>query len=186
MSDEDKSQLRVADLCAGCGVIGLELLFHQSEIRSVDFIEIQDVYRSHFETNLLMAPQSAQARKLQWCELNYQSLIGDDAWRGRYDLVICNPPYFDSNQGRLPPDTFKSRCRFFLDASFRDLLRCIEWITAPGGQAFVLIRGLHDHGVEWQKRQLDLGEVWGTRGQAVAEIRGTAVHRYRAEDVGAD
>jgi tRNA1(Val) A37 N6-methylase TrmN6 len=183
MTAEEKSQLRVADLCAGCGVIGLELVFHQSEIRTVDFIEVQDVDRSHVEANSVTVPASTEGRQLQWCEMNYQNLIGHETWRGRYDLVLCNPPYFEPHQGRRPPDTFKSRCRFFLDASFRDLLRCIEWITAPGGQAIVLIRGLQDHGVAWQQRQLDLGEIWGTRGQGVAEIRGTTVYRYQADAI---
>jgi tRNA1Val (adenine37-N6)-methyltransferase len=179
----DHTKLRVLDLCAGCGVIGFELLFHLPEIRQIDFIEIQEVYRDHFAVNLRNVSDSLPrpSRDLRWVEANYTELTGAVAWRGRYDLVLCNPPYFEPQQGRRPPNNFKSRCRFFLDASFRDLLRSIKWITAPGGQAYVLIRDLHDHPHTQHMRRIELGEIWGAQGQAVAQIRGTSIYRYQAD-----
>ncbi|HAU1291084.1 TPA: SAM-dependent methyltransferase, partial [Legionella pneumophila] len=40
----DLGSLRVLDLCAGCGIIGIELSWHLQAIRQIDFIEIQDIY----------------------------------------------------------------------------------------------------------------------------------------------
>ena len=42
-SREDLASLRVLDLCAGCGVIGIELSWYLPLLKKIDFVEIQDV-----------------------------------------------------------------------------------------------------------------------------------------------
>ena len=51
--DKDLSSLQGLDLCAGCGVIGLDFLYHcwhetGQTVKSFDFIEVQAVYKDHF------------------------------------------------------------------------------------------------------------------------------------------
>jgi len=50
---------RILDLCAGCGVIGIDLLFHINKEKlklplELDFIEIQNIYFPHFQKNLAL------------------------------------------------------------------------------------------------------------------------------------
>jgi len=40
---------KILDLCAGCGIIGLELTLHLGVLLKVDFLKYQDVYRSYFK-----------------------------------------------------------------------------------------------------------------------------------------
>ena len=46
---------QILDLCAGSGVVGMDLLFHQLKESSfegeIDFLEIQAIYKNHFEKN---------------------------------------------------------------------------------------------------------------------------------------
>lgn len=149
---------RVMDLCSGCGIIGLDFLFHLRTEgltfpQAVDFVDVQDIYASHFALNrdrffalrgfvALDKPLSsneAWAPELNFRGANYSDLCGAD-YTGRYDLVLCNPPYFFKDSGKLSPSKFKNRCRFFLDSDLSTLVSAIANVLAPSGRAFVLSR----------------------------------------------
>ena len=183
-----RGPLRVLDLCAGCGVVGLELAklawLDSSIDISVDFNEVQEVYRPHFERNCEWIKNSVSANavgvaardghlKFQWLPGNYESLLVDE-FVGTYDLVVSNPPYFDETQGRLPPSDFKARCRFFLDSDFATLWRVACHVLKPSGKALVLVRDLGDHGLD---RRVVLDEVLKKRGTwtECPTIRGTGL-----------
>lgn len=84
--NEFKNSLRILDLCSGCGVIGLDFVFHilkeqTSDLNTpvsleVDFLEIQDVYRPHFEKNVesLGSLFSLSKTKLSFLNTNYENL----------------------------------------------------------------------------------------------------------------
>lgn len=148
MAGQDISSWRGLDLCSGCGVIGLDFVFHtrkerSSEPRSFDFMEVQEVYQSHFQKNVAML--GAGHCEMNFLNLNYQALLQEE-FKNKYDLILCNPPYFRAGQGKMSPSEFKNRCRFFLDADFESLVLGIENALAPGGEAYLLLRDLGDHG----------------------------------------
>lgn len=137
-------ELRVLDLCSGCGIVGLDFLFHAREAGGpvpvhTDFLDVQDVYREHFERNV----QSSGFKDLhlKFNVLNYTSVAPET-----YDLILCNPPYFRRGQGRLSPQSFKSRCRFFLDASSTELWSAAAKALKPRGRAYLLVKEGSDHG----------------------------------------
>lgn len=167
---EKLKSYRVLDLCAGVGVMGLELSFYLPQIAEFHFVEVQSIYRSYFCENLKRRARSDWA--VYFHEMNYEKLIADPKWRGQFDLVLCNPPYFVPGQGLLSPSEFKNRCRFFLDSSFEKLVQAIAWVLKPQGEAYVLIRDLKDHGLSHlqtllpeTQRHLKISKV--------ADIRGT-------------
>jgi len=132
------TQTRVLDLCAGCGIVGMDFLFHcQSELGYTpsicDFLELQEEYASHFEINkrnlhhISCLMQFFQTNHIHFCD-------------GSYDLILCNPPYFQPGDGKLSPNEFKNRCRFFLDGSQEDLFQTIKRLLVPSGKALVLMR----------------------------------------------
>jgi tRNA1Val (adenine37-N6)-methyltransferase len=141
----DLENLRVLDLCAGCGVIGIELLWHLQAIRQIDFIEIQDIYTECFQHN--MKQVNRPEVRYHWHVLNYDELHAKK-WECSYDLIISNPPYFHPGHGMLSPSKFKNRCRFYLDSSFQSYIRALENSLAPQGKAYFLLRPLAHHGLD--------------------------------------
>ncbi|MFM6928274.1 MAG: methyltransferase [Bdellovibrio sp.] len=173
--DKNLAELKGLDLCAGCGVIGLEFLFHCRKEHSTvphrfDFLEVQaETYRPHFEKNVVsLGPIATQ---IGFKAQNYADLLNVSS-EDQYDLILCNPPYFHVGQGTLSPSSFKNRCRFFLDADFTTLLKGIEHALKPGGRAYILLREQSQHGwsaldeaikvVSPQIKMKSLGDIRGT------------------------
>ncbi len=174
MTSEEIQNMRGLDLCSGCGIIGLDFLFHcQKEWgmvpTSFDFLEVQDVYRPHFAENV--ARLGAVKTKIQFVNRNYTCLQEPD-FKEKYDLILCNPPYFFANKGTLSPSEFKNRCRFFMDSGFTELLIGISASLAPQGKAYLLLRDLSEHG--WHSLE-EAGTILkdSMRIELLGDIRGT-------------
>lgn len=152
LQPEEISKLEVLDICAGCGVIGMDLLFHAMtnygcSPLSIDFVEVQECYLPHFQENenRLRTELQPFSTKLRFVNKNYSELLTDE-FRDRYSLIIGNPPYFFPEWGRLSPSAFKNRCRFFIDSDFATLIESVVHGLAPNGRAFLLLRDLPEHG----------------------------------------
>lgn len=169
---------RLLDLCAGCGIIGLDLLLHMERENMVlpeaaDFAEVQTVYLEHWKRNV--AELGALLKKLpafDYLTINYRDLQAADL----YDLIVCNPPYFRMGQGRLSPSDFKNRCRFFMDAGFPELLKSLTRNLSPDGAAYVLLRPLDQHGIS-------LGDEIRNSApelvyQTLTPVRGTSLYKF--------
>ena len=164
------------DLCAGSGVIGLDLLFHlragnRKTPLDFDFLEVQHQYREHFEENVHRL--GLVQTKIQFINGNYADkniLLRADA----YDLIVCNPPYFSTDQGKLPASELKLRSRFFIDSDLESLFGFIENRLSSTGIAFVLIRNQleHKHDQLSAVQELCKGKL---RLQVMDDVRGTDV-----------
>ncbi|RUR07612.1 methyltransferase [Legionella sp. km772] len=144
-SHSDLGSLRVLDLCAGCGVIGIELSWRLRALRQIDFVEIQSIYTDYFFQNL--AEVNRPELELRWHVLNYDALHAKN-WQGRFDLIVSNPPYFQPGHGILSPSNFKNRCRFYLDSSFENYIAALANSLANKGKAYFLLRSLKQHGYD--------------------------------------
>lgn len=167
LREEIKPDWRVLDLCAGSGIIGMDFLFHcRQELGQTpsrcDFLEVQDVYRPHFATNIerLNLPDT----EMRFLHQNYNQPLSD-----QYDLILCNPPYFDPREGKPSPSQFKNRCRFFIDATQADLIHAIAAALTARGRAYVLTRSTNP------PQSPDLN------GLRVGDIRGTPLIRYQRQ-----
>ena len=170
---------KVLDLCAGCGIIGLELSLHAKCLMNIDFLEVQEIYRPFFEKNIVMIYPNAETDQFRFLNLNYQSLLRAE-FENSYDLIVSNPPYFFQGEGILSPNNFKNRCRFFLDSDFETLIEAIVFSLKPKSSAYLLVRsGIH-HG---RSPLNEMMNILGSRGSAkvVDNIRGTDIVQIRKE-----
>jgi tRNA1Val (adenine37-N6)-methyltransferase len=168
----DPAALRVLDLCAGCGVIGIELSWFRRELRQIDFIEVQDIYTRYFQENKAIV--NRPELKLGWHILNYDTLL-EKNWEAQFNLIVSNPPYFQPNQGMLSPSIFKSRCRFFLDSTFENYILALANSLASSGEAYFLLRPLKQHNCDLFFDAENLLKNTAVSIQKVAQIRGTDI-----------
>lgn len=133
---------KMLDLCAGCGIVGMDLLFHQlkeSEFSGeIDFLEIQSIYKSHFEENQKSLQKCFPSHnlKLNWIQKNYAEIKEFK----KYDLILSNPPYFLKGNGMLSDNEFKNRCRFFLDSGWVEMLIFMKNSLKENGKSYFLVR----------------------------------------------
>lgn len=168
-SKSNFSQFQILDLCAGCGVMGFELSYHIPEIRNIDFLDVQEIYKEHFEKNKKIV--NRPELNVHFLHMNYEKLK-QEQFEKKYDVIICNPPYFQAEHGKLSPSEFKNRCRFFIDSTFTQLIESILFVIRTNGKAFILIRPLTDH------KQSLLSELISMlpknyTAQKIADVRGT-------------
>jgi tRNA1Val (adenine37-N6)-methyltransferase len=171
-SRTDLGALRVLDLCAGCGVIGLELSWYRRELRQFDFMEIQEIYTPYFQENAALV--NRPELELHWHLLNYDVLL-EKNWENKYDLILSNPPYFHAGHGMLSPSAFKNRCRFFLDSTFANFILALANALNPGGEAYFLLRPLQQHGYDVFAEIETLLQDRDISVKKIAAIRGTDI-----------
>ena len=107
----------VLDLCAGCAVVGIEFSLSKT-VQFIDFIEQQEEFIPHINKNLLNHNiQNANVYNLDFSKCNDYK---------KYDLILMNPPYFDSAAHRASPNAKKNKCRLITKEKAKQLLQSIE------------------------------------------------------------
>jgi tRNA1(Val) A37 N6-methylase TrmN6 len=173
-------KLRVLDLCCGCGVLGFELHYWIAEkIESAVFADVQKKYESYFETNRKIT--GTADKPFQFCCINYCDIPQLSEFSERFNLILCNPPYFRRENGSVGISDFRNRCHFLLDGSFSELCSAIFHCLAPRGQAYVLLKDLSVQGIDQLKElQKSAGEKFECT--EICRVRGTPVVRIQRTD----
>lgn len=135
------------DIGAGCGIIGLDLLFHLRAAgiglpKHFDFLEVQMAYHTHFQNNV--SSLGPVLTRCQFINDNYAH-VSNPSLASAYDLIVCNPPYFSKDNGKLPPRDLKLRSRFFIDSDLPTLINFVYQKLSHTGSAFILIRNQLEH-----------------------------------------
>ena len=127
--------MRVCDLGAGIGLLGLLLLAREPSLQ-VTNVELQahavDLARRSSEENGF----AAQITCLQADLRDAQQLPR----AGSFDLVVANPPYFDPRSGALPPDPGRRAARAETSCTLADICAAASRLLRWGGQFCLVFR----------------------------------------------
>lgn len=174
LGDTNLENRRALDICSGSGIVGMDFLFHrreagQSTPASFDFLEIQEDYRPHFKENIQRL--GPIATEFHFVNRNYNDLQTSEFFEA-YDLILSNPPYFFTWQGKLSPSEFKNRCRFFIDSDLKQLLLGIAYSLKKTGVSYLLLRDLPEHGwnVMAEAEKICVGKL---NVEVLGDVRGT-------------
>ncbi|MFO0940544.1 MAG: methyltransferase [Pirellulales bacterium] len=119
----------VLDIGTGTGLLSLMLAQRNADIE-VEAIELDEAAAGQAQENAFASPWK-----------NRDELIHADArtydFRKRYDMAICNPPFYSNS---LLGDTeSRNHARHTIALSHPELLRVLDRVLAPDGYASILL-----------------------------------------------
>lgn len=119
-----KAHEKVADFCAGSGIVGLHFLA-TNEIESLTFVEAQSELATLCRENVALNNLSAEV-----VERKVQDL--DSSYAGKFSLILCNPPY--EKAGFSNRDDKKAICRKEILLTFPELAKSASKCLKYGGR----------------------------------------------------
>lgn len=129
---KEKKHLKVLDLAAGCGVVGLEFSFVHGSVQSLDAVELQQDFIPYLEKNF--ESFFKEDRQIIHKDLK------DFRPQREYDIVLCNPPYYLDSESRVSKDLRKQKCHFLSQKSRDLLLEKMNFLSQAGSDVFFLGR----------------------------------------------
>lgn len=123
----------ILDLCAGCGVIGLELCQNLNHLITLDFVDVLS------ENNELITENIKLFSKNNITTNIYTSSIGEFNPSCKYDLIVCNPPYFTQGNGKESSNYNRQVSRTFMIDSPEVLILKAKSVLAKNGKFYFLI-----------------------------------------------
>lgn len=157
--------LRVCDLGSGTGLLGLLLLQRQGDL-NVTGVELHPRAAALMER---AAAENGLAGRLTACRGDLRE-IRSLLPAGRFDLAVCNPPYYPAESGKLPREAAVQNARAETACTLEDVCRTAAYLLRWGGSLCL---------VHKPERLTDL--LWALRGAALEPKRLRAVCR-RAGD----
>ncbi len=115
----------VLDLGTGCGVVAL-LIKHHRPAWQVEAVELQPALAQ-------LAAQNALRNGLEVAVHQGDLRQPPAGWRGRWKLVVSNPPYFDAESGHVSEMGERALARHDATARPEDLARSLRFLLADDG-----------------------------------------------------
>ena len=128
-----KPGLRVCDLGSGTGLLGLLLLQRQRQL-TVTGVELLGEAVALAEQ---AAVRNGLADRLSFLQGDLRT-IRELLPAGRFDLVVCNPPYYLAGAGKLPESASLRTARSEAGCTLEDVCAAGAWLLRWGG-AFCLV-----------------------------------------------
>lgn len=125
---------RVLDLGCGCGVIPLIICYRHPEIMKIFGIEIQDELSGFARLN---AVENSMDQKICILDKDLKTLLPKETG-GPVDLIVCNPPHFAANSGRINPDSQRAIARHEIAVTLSDITAAASRMLKPAGRLTVI------------------------------------------------
>ena len=123
-----KAGLRVCDLGCGTGLLGLLLLQRQSSL-TVDGVDILPRAVAMAER---AAAENVLGDRLRFHCADLRAIRGILA-AGRYDLVVCNPPYYPAGSGPQAQSDGRRTARSEVSCTLEDVCGAASYLLRWGG-----------------------------------------------------
>lgn len=121
------------DLGAGSGIIGIELA-RAFKPQRLTLVEAQSGYESHITHNAAaFVPVETQTKIVM-------KSFADFSTEEKFDLVVCNPPYYLPERGKISPDPARAIARSFILDSWEILLKKVSEVMSPSGKCFFVLK----------------------------------------------
>lgn len=130
-----KPGLRVCDLGSGTGLLGLLLLQRQGDL-AVTGVELHPGAAALLER---AAGENGLTGRLTACRGDLRE-IRSLLPAGRFDLVVCNPPYYPPESGKLPRETAAQSARAETACTLEDVCRAAAYLLRWGGSLCLVHR----------------------------------------------
>ncbi|RYE25873.1 MAG: methyltransferase domain-containing protein [Sphingobacteriales bacterium] len=119
----------VLDIGAGTGLLSLMLTQKNDSIK-IDAIELDSDAAAQADENFRSSPWNDRLHVFQG---SVQSFTKEK----KYDLIICNPPFF--NNSLLGPDAIRNTARHTNELSYLDIIDAMENLLGADGYASILL-----------------------------------------------
>lgn len=126
--EDGNKSIKVLELFAGSGVVGIEFESRHQSVEHITFVELQENFKAHIEDNI----KNLDCRS-EVLFMSFQSFQSDH----KYDVILLNPPYFDSQKSRIGSNEHRNFCRFTLNFEFQDIVNKIEETLSANGSAYI-------------------------------------------------
>ncbi|MBE6765833.1 MAG: methyltransferase [Clostridia bacterium] len=124
-----KKKENACDLGTGCGIIPT-LWLAKGEVRTVLGI---DISAEACELARQTAAANGDTLRFEVMNLDMKELKGV-VDREHFDLVSCNPPYFEPGSGYISPDPQRAAARAELECSINDVCAAAAYLLRYGGR----------------------------------------------------
>ena len=119
----------VLDIGAGTGLLSL-MLAQRSDRILVDAIELDSATALQARENAASSPWNSRVRVINADATKYP-------YSKQYDLVVCNPPFF--NNSLLGDDDSRNLARHTVSLSYSDLWNVLDQALTPDGYASIML-----------------------------------------------
>ena len=125
-----EKEIDVLDLCAGSGICGADFAEKNNNIHFIQFVEKNQKFLDFLGMNTNNIDPTIKI-----------SISDFRGHQGQYDLILCNPPYFQVGKNRMGKNLDKNEARFMSEVDFVQLIEKIqESFMKEGSLAFILFR----------------------------------------------
>lgn len=133
-SQSQLSRQTILDIGCGSGLLSL-MAAQRTPSGSADILalDIDPAAVAAAGKNFSTSPWSA---RLQAEHQDIRAWVSSQS-KGRFQAILCNPPYF--NHGEQASCPRRATARHTDTLSHRDLLSCLQYLLAPAGQASLIL-----------------------------------------------
>lgn len=124
---------RILDLGAGCGIIGIELALALMP-NELTLLEVQKEFLPYVQENCKKKLPSTITHSI--ILKSFQELTTTK----KFDLIVCNPPYYLPGKGELAKNKNRAIARSFLIDSWPILLMKMSEVLDNNGRIFIILK----------------------------------------------